>query len=142
MIAHGALFPRLVCDPDTGWGPNGDRTATQLMVIGPPPHRLAPPLPPPLAIFKFAVVVVLALFGTFTLSLRLGRTLSNRILMARRESISHTMVGTEWGPGGSTVVGSADAGCTRLEIVTESRAELPFPGKGGDGKITVQYLDP
>ena len=26
---------RLVCDPDTGWGPNGDRTATRLMLIGP-----------------------------------------------------------------------------------------------------------
>ena len=29
-IAHGAFPPRLVCDPDDGWGPNGDRTATLL----------------------------------------------------------------------------------------------------------------
>ena len=106
------------------------------------PRRLAPP---PLAIF---VVVVLALVGSFFLGLRLGRTLSKltvMILAATRmdaaESINHTIVGTEWGPGGSTIVGSADAGSSQLEIVMKLRTELPFPGKGGDGKMVVQYLD-
>ena len=47
MIGHGAFPPRLVCDPDIGWGPNSDRTATLLMLIG-PSHHLAPP---PLAFF-------------------------------------------------------------------------------------------
>ncbi len=143
MIAHSAFtafFPRLVCGPDVGWGPNGDRKASRLMLIG-PSHALA--APPPLVV----CVVVLALFGLFTLGLRLGRSLSNLVvvvlLLARRmDSAELTRVGTEWGPGGSTVVGGADAGSSQLEIVTKSRSELPFPGKGRDGKMTVQYLDP
>ena len=137
MIAHGAFFPSLVCDPDVGWGPNGDRTATRLIVIG----RFLAPLP-----LLAICVIVLALIGSFTVGLRLGKTLSNLvviILLARRmDSAELTRVDTEWGPGGSTVVGSADAGSSQLEIVTKSRSELPFPGKGGDGNMTVQYLDP
>ena len=142
MIAHGAFPPRLVCDPDVGWGPNGDRTATRLMLIG-PSHRLAPS---PLLIF----VVELAVMGSFFLGLRLGRTLSNIIdavilaamTMEAADSTDLTRVGSEWGPGGSTVVGSTDAGPSQLDIVMKSRSELPFPGKGGDGKMMVQYLDP
>ncbi len=104
------------------------------MLIG-PSHALA--APPPLVV----CVVVLALFG-FTLGLRLGRSLNNLVvvvlLLARRmDSAELTRVGTEWGPGGSTVVGGADAGSSQLEIVTKSRSELPFPGKGRDGKMMV-----
>jgi len=62
--------------------------------------------------------------------------------MDAAEPISHTLlVDTEWGPGGSTIVGSAGAGSSQLEIVAKSRTELPFPGKGGDGKVTMQYLE-
>jgi len=108
------------------------------MLISSPPS-LAPPL---FAIF----VVVLALVGSFCLGLRLGRALSKLVvvvLVARRmDSTELTRaVGTEWGPGGSTVVGSAGAGSSQLEIATKSRSELPFPGKGGDGKMMAQYLD-
>jgi len=44
--------------------------------------------------------------------------------------------GTELGPGGSTVIGQhlADAGGSQLDIVTKSRAELPFPARWGVGK--------
>jgi hypothetical protein len=65
MIAHGALFPSLVCDPDTGWGPNGDRTATYLMVIS-PPRGLARSLPPPLAVFAAGFVLALLGFEIFS----------------------------------------------------------------------------
>jgi len=140
MIAHRPFFPRLVCDPDVGWAPNGDRTASRLMLIG-SSHALAAPL--------VVCVVVLALFGSFTLGLKLGRTLSNLVVIvsqARRmdsASAKLTRVGSEWGQGGSTVVGGTDVGSShQLEIVTKSRSELPFPGKGGDGKMMVQYLDP
>jgi len=137
MIAHGAFFPRLVCDPDIGWGPNSDRTVAHLMVL----ISLSPP-PPPLVV---CTTLVLALFGSFSLGLTLGRTLSNLVTIVLALPVARRMdpaeFGTGWGPGGSTVVGSADAGSSHLEIVTKSRSELPFPGKGGDGKVTVQYLD-
>jgi hypothetical protein len=76
---------------------------------------------------------VLALIGSFFLGLRLGGTLGNLIfvnLVARRmdsgQSIAgHTMVGMEWGSGGSTIVGSGSAEGSQLEIVKKSA-----PGKG------------
>ena len=62
--------------------------------------------------------------------------------MEAANSTNLKRVGSEWGPGGSTVVGSTDAGPSQLDIVMKSRSKLPFPGKGGDGKMMVQYLDP
>jgi hypothetical protein len=115
------------------------------MMTGPP---LTPPFLAilPLAICAIVCVVVLALIGSFIIGLRLGRTFSNLVvvvLLARRmDSAELTRFDTEWGSGGSTAVGSADAGSSQLEIVVKSRSELPFPGKGGDGNMTVQYLDP
>jgi hypothetical protein len=114
----------------------GDRAVACPILIG---YPLALDPVPPLAI----LVVVLALLGSFSLGLRLGRVLKHIVVVSVARSgmdadSQATVVGMERGPGG----GSASAGSsTQLEIVTELRSSLPFPGKGGDGKMTVQYLD-
>ena len=84
-------------------------------------------------------VVVLALGASFLPSLRLGRALL--VIFAKMDGllVSQTMVGMEWDVGGSMVIGSA----TQRDDDKQQQepSGLPFPGKGGDGKTMVQYLN-
>jgi len=79
---------------------------------------------------------VLALGTSFLLGLRLGRALL--VVFTKMDglsSVGQTAVGMGWDAGGGTVIGSA------TQLVVKEPSSLPFPGKGGDGKTMVQYLN-
>ena len=84
-------------------------------------------------------IIMLALGASFLLSLRLRRALLVIFVKMDGLLVSQTMVGMEWNAGGSTVIGSA----TQRDDDKQQQepSGLPFPGKGGDGKTMVQYLN-
>ena len=77
-------------------------------------------------------VVVLALGASFLLGLRLGRALV--VVFAKMDGLE--VLGMEWDAGGGMAIGSSV-----MQLVVKEPSGLPFPGKGGDGKTMVQYLN-
>jgi len=47
-----------------------------------------------------------------------------------------SVLGMEWDAGGSMAIGSS-----AMQLVVKEPSGLPFLGKGGDGKMMVQYLN-
>ena len=68
--------------------------------------------------------------------LRLGRALL--VVFAKMDglsSVGQTAIEMGWDAGGGMVIGSA------TQLVIKEPSGLLFPGKGGDGKTMVQYLN-
>jgi len=87
-------------------------------------------------------IIMLALGASFLLSLRLRRALLVIFVKMDGLLVSQTVVGMEWNAGGSTVIGSATQRDDKQQLViVRELSGLPFPGKGGDGKMMVHYLN-